>query len=92
MLVSADGLRVMRCDPAATVPGAFVRRRIEKRQSSQRWRAARVGFSFSQRPKQTSVVGARQHPAPHSGARHRVRVCVARVSRADDKGLFRCTF
>lgn len=78
MLVSADGLRVMRCDPAATVPGAFVRRRIEKRQSSQRWRAARVGFSFLRNARNKPLSSARgsiqRHTAGHATASASVHI------------------
>jgi hypothetical protein len=78
MLVSADGLRVMRCDPAATVPGAFVRRRIEKRQSSQRWRAARVGFSFlhnaRNKPPSSARGSIQRHTAGHATASASVHI------------------
>jgi hypothetical protein len=83
MLVSADGLRVMRCDPAATVPGAFVRRRIEKRQSSQRWRAARVGFSFFATP-ETNLCRRRAaaSSATQRGTPPRPRLCTSLPPRS----------
>ena len=76
MLVSADGLRVMRCDPAATVASAFPPPTADKSLSD--WRAARVSFCATKKCTETNLCRRRAIPAPHSGARHRVRVCVHR--------------
>ena len=86
-LISADGLRVMRCDLAATVASAFPQPTADKSKCGQalsEWRAARVSFRQNMAPKQTSVVGrgAAGTRATQRGTPPRPRLCTSLPPRS----------
>ena len=81
MLVSADGLRVMRCDPSATVASAFPPPTADKSLSD--WRAARVSFCATiivHRNKPLS--SARDTRATQRGTPPRPRLCTSLPPRS----------